>query len=124
MCGAKPLRSIAAIIRPPLREIIRTDLQLLGDLRGRLAGHQPPYRRELDLPVENTSFRCGHPAFLETVILVFVSHFRGALHKFRSFTGTYGYFAMAPFIFPWVRRWKAAWFMEHYTEQRARFPNA
>src|SRR5436305_14911018 len=77
----KPCRPIAAIIRPPLRKIIRTDLQLLGDPRGALAGHQPPYRRELDLPVENTSFCCGHPSILETVILVFVSHFRGALQR-------------------------------------------
>jgi hypothetical protein len=32
MRWAKPFRPIATIIRPPLRKIIRTDLQLLGDL--------------------------------------------------------------------------------------------
>jgi len=42
----------------------RTDLQLLGDLGAALARHQPPYRRELDLPVENSPFSCGHHAFL------------------------------------------------------------
>ena len=79
MGRTKPLRPIATIIRPPLRKMTRTDLQLLGDPRGRLAGHQPLYRRELDLPVENPPFSCGHPAFLGTVFPVFVSHFRGAL---------------------------------------------
>src|SRR5262249_32084808 len=82
MCGAKPLRSIPAIIRPPLRKIVRTNLQVLGDLCAALARHQPSYRRELDLPVENSPFCCGHPAFLETVVLVFVSHFRVALKSF------------------------------------------
>src|SRR3974390_355044 len=81
MGRTKPLRPIATIIRPPLRKMTRTNLQLLGDPRGRLAGHQPLYRRELDLPVENPPFSCGHPAFLGTVFPVFVSHFRGALQR-------------------------------------------
>src|SRR5271167_4743861 len=84
MGGPKSLSSIATIIRPPLRKMARTDLQVLDDVRAALAGHQPPYRRELDLPVENTSFSCGHPAFLEIVFLVFVSHFWGALHRDRA----------------------------------------
>ena len=79
MCGPKPLGSVAAIVRQPLRNIIRADLQLLGDRGAALAAHHSPYRRELDLPVENSPFSCGHPAFLETVVPVFVSHFRGAL---------------------------------------------
>src|SRR3974377_135693 len=80
MCRAKPLSSIPTIIGPPPRKMTRTNLELLGDLRGALACHQPPYRRELHLPVENPPFSCGHPAFLGTVFLVFVSHFWGALH--------------------------------------------
>src|SRR3974390_2499129 len=83
MCRAKPLSSIPTIIGPPPRKMTRTNLELLGDLRGALACHQPPYRRELHLPVENPPFSCGHPAFLGTVFLVFVSHFWGALQNTR-----------------------------------------
>lgn len=43
---------------------------------------------------------------------------------FRSFTGSYGYFAMVPFVLPWIRRWKAEWLMDHYVEELARHPNA
>jgi hypothetical protein len=43
---------------------------------------------------------------------------------FRSFTGSYGYFAMVPFALPWVRRWKCEWLMDRYVEARARHPNA
>src|SRR6516225_9186277 len=88
MCEPKPLSSVATIIRPPLRKMTGADLQLLGDLRGALTRAQPPYRRELDLPVENSSFCCGHLPFLGTVFPVFLSHFRGALQlsptKFRQ----------------------------------------
>src|SRR6516165_6923669 len=79
MCEPKPLSSVATIIRPPLRKMTGADLQLLGDLRGALTRAQPPYRRELDLPVENSSFCCGHLPFLGTVFPVFLSHFLGAL---------------------------------------------
>ena len=77
MCRAKPLSSITAIIRPPLRKIIRTDLQLLRDLCAALAGHQPPYRRELDLPVENSPFCCGHPALPRDCYPCFCVSFSG-----------------------------------------------
>jgi hypothetical protein len=43
---------------------------------------------------------------------------------FRSFTGSYGYFAMVPFVLPWIRRWKAEWLMDQYVEARAQYPNA
>lgn len=42
----------------------------------------------------------------------------------RSLTPSYGYFAMAPFVLPWVRRWKTGWLMERYAEAKARYPNA
>jgi pimeloyl-ACP methyl ester carboxylesterase len=42
----------------------------------------------------------------------------------QSFTGSYGYFAMVPFILPWVRRWKTDWLMDRYTEARAIYPHA
>jgi pimeloyl-ACP methyl ester carboxylesterase len=42
----------------------------------------------------------------------------------RSVTASYGYFAMAPFLLPWVRRQKVAWLMERYTEARVQYPNA
>jgi len=43
---------------------------------------------------------------------------------FRSFTGSYGYFALVPFVLPWIRRWKVEWLMDHYVEVRARCPRA
>lgn len=39
-------------------------------------------------------------------------------------TPTYGYFAMLPFLLPWVRRQKVEWFMDQYVEARAQFPKA
>jgi predicted esterase len=43
---------------------------------------------------------------------------------FRSFTGTYGYFAIFPFVAPWVRHWKTGWLMDHYVLMRALYPAA
>ena len=43
---------------------------------------------------------------------------------FRSFTGTYGYFAIFPFVAPWVRHWKTGWLMDHYVLMRALYPGA
>ena len=43
---------------------------------------------------------------------------------FRSFTGSYGYFAMAPFVLPWIRQWKTGWLMDQYVSMRARYPEA
>jgi len=48
----------------------------------------------------------------------------GERRLFHSLTPSYGYFAMFPFVLPWVRRMKTAWLMERYTEAKARFPNA
>jgi hypothetical protein len=44
--------------------------------------------------------------------------------NFLSFTGSYGYFAMVPFLLRWVRKWKAAWLMDQYVEVKARFADA
>jgi hypothetical protein len=38
---------------------------------------------------------------------------------FHSFTRTYGYFAIFPFVVPWVRHWKTCWLMDHYVLMRA-----
>lgn len=43
---------------------------------------------------------------------------------FRSFTRTYGYFAIFPFVAPWVRHWKTGWLMDHYVLMRALYPGA
>lgn len=43
---------------------------------------------------------------------------------FRSFTGTYGYFAIFPFVAPWVRHWKTGWLMDQYVLMRALYPSA
>jgi pimeloyl-ACP methyl ester carboxylesterase len=44
--------------------------------------------------------------------------------KWRCETSSYGYFAMLPFILPWIRRQKVEWLMDQYVAVRARFPNA
>jgi pimeloyl-ACP methyl ester carboxylesterase len=42
----------------------------------------------------------------------------------RSVTTSYGYFAMAPFVLWWIRKGKAEWLMDQYTEARAHYPEA
>ena len=42
----------------------------------------------------------------------------------RSFTGTYGYFAIVPFLAPWIRHWKTGWLMDQYVLMRALYPKA
>ncbi|WP_171026478.1 alpha/beta hydrolase [Mesorhizobium comanense] len=44
--------------------------------------------------------------------------------SFRAWTPTYGYFAMLPFVLPWVRRLKAEWFMDQYVSAVAQYPNS
>ena len=48
----------------------------------------------------------------------------GSERKFKSWTSSYGYFAMLPFVVPSVRQRKVEWLMDHYAEARARYPNA
>ena len=48
----------------------------------------------------------------------------GDHRKIESWTESYGYFAMLPFILRNVRRRKVEWLMDRYTEARARYPNA
>lgn len=43
---------------------------------------------------------------------------------FATETSTYGYFAMLPFLLPFVRRQKVEWLMEQYTENLVLYPNA
>ncbi|QKD02649.1 alpha/beta fold hydrolase [Mesorhizobium loti] len=43
---------------------------------------------------------------------------------FRAWTPTYGYFAMLPFILPWIRRQKVEWFMDQYVGAVAQYPNS
>jgi pimeloyl-ACP methyl ester carboxylesterase len=42
----------------------------------------------------------------------------------RTVTSTYGYFAMGPFLLPWVRRKKVEWLMDQYVTARALYPGA
>ena len=44
--------------------------------------------------------------------------------KFATETSTYGYFAMLPFLVPFVRRRKVEWLMVQYTENFLLYPNA
>lgn len=43
---------------------------------------------------------------------------------YRCITSSYGYFAMLPFILPWVRRQKVEWLMDEYIGAKAKYPNA
>jgi hypothetical protein len=47
---------------------------------------------------------------------------KNALH-IRARTPTYGYFAMLPFMLPWIRRQKVEWLMDQYVSVKAQFPN-
>lgn len=44
--------------------------------------------------------------------------------RFESWTESYGYFAMLPFILPSVRQRKVEWLMDCYVEATARYPRA
>jgi pimeloyl-ACP methyl ester carboxylesterase len=44
--------------------------------------------------------------------------------RFESWTESYGYFAMLPFLLRSVRQRKVEWLMDRYCEARARYPNA
>jgi len=41
---------------------------------------------------------------------------------FRSWTPSYGYFAMLPFVLPWIRREKVEWFADQYVTAFAQYP--
>jgi pimeloyl-ACP methyl ester carboxylesterase len=43
---------------------------------------------------------------------------------YRSITSSYGYFAMLPFIWPWIRREKVEWLMDEYVGAVSRYPRA
>lgn len=43
---------------------------------------------------------------------------------FRSWTPSYGYFAMLPFVLPWIRREKVEWFADQYVTAFAQYPNS
>jgi len=47
-----------------------------------------------------------------------------SIRLIQSRTPTYGYFAMLPFVLPWIRRQKVEWFMDLYVSVKACFPNA
>ena len=42
----------------------------------------------------------------------------------RARTPSYGYFAMLPFVLPWIRRQKVEWLMDQYVASSAQFPKA
>ncbi len=44
--------------------------------------------------------------------------------KWHCVTSSYGYFAMLPFVLPWIRRQKVEWLMDEYVGARASFPTA
>lgn len=44
--------------------------------------------------------------------------------RFVTRTPSYGYFPILPFLLPWYRRQKVEWFMDHYVEAAAVYPEA
>lgn len=44
--------------------------------------------------------------------------------QWRCITSSYGYFAMLPFLLPWIRRQKVEWLMDQYVGARSRYPKA
>lgn len=44
--------------------------------------------------------------------------------KWRCVTSSYGYFAMLPFLLPWIRTQKVEWLMDLYVGVQSRFPKA
>ena len=53
-----------------------------------------------------------------------IKHHAAAGQKFESWTESYGYFAMLPFVFRAARQRKVEWLMDRYVDMRARFPRA
>jgi hypothetical protein len=49
---------------------------------------------------------------------------REAIKIYPSWTHTYGYFPMLPFILPWIRKSKVEWFMDKYVSVKAAYPTA
>jgi len=49
---------------------------------------------------------------------------RNSTEQLRCITSSYGYFAMLPFLLPWIRRQKVEWLMDEYVGAKARFPKA
>jgi pimeloyl-ACP methyl ester carboxylesterase len=88
-----------------------------------------------DMPALRPDFDVGHVVFVihgirdhgfwtQKIARVIKKEAEKTHKHFRSFTGSYGYFAMVPFVLPWVRRWKSEWLMDRYVEARALYPNA
>ncbi len=48
----------------------------------------------------------------------------GKRDAYRTITASYGYFAMLPFIWPWLRRQKVEWFMDEFVGAVVRYPRA
>ncbi|MGR9145684.1 alpha/beta fold hydrolase (plasmid) [Rhizobium leguminosarum] len=42
----------------------------------------------------------------------------------RTVTSTYGFFAMGPFLLPWIRRDKVQWLLDQYVTAKSLYPNA
>ncbi|TBA29360.1 lipase family protein [Rhizobium ruizarguesonis] len=45
-------------------------------------------------------------------------------HRCRTVTSTYGFFAMGPFLLPWIRRDKVQWLLDQYVTAKSLYPNA
>jgi hypothetical protein len=52
------------------------------------------------------------------------ARYKKPVGAYRSITSSYGYFAMLPFIWPWIRREKVEWLMDEYVSAVSRYPRA
>jgi pimeloyl-ACP methyl ester carboxylesterase len=52
------------------------------------------------------------------------AHCGGHAGTYRCITSSYGYFAMLPFVWPWIRAEKVEWLMDEFVSAKARYPNA
>ena len=48
----------------------------------------------------------------------------GGMQVYPTWTHSYGYFPMLPFVLPWIRKNKVEWFMDNYVSVKAAYPNA
>jgi pimeloyl-ACP methyl ester carboxylesterase len=53
-----------------------------------------------------------------------VAHRSDRADRYRCITSSYGYFAMLPFVWPWIRAEKVEWLMDEFVSAKARYPDA
>src|SRR5262249_12002101 len=100
----------------------REDLVASSITRGQMGDTLPP---EPDTGVKHVVFvihGIRDKGFWTQKIARTIKRHAGTTQRFESWTESYGYFAMLPFLLRTVRQRKVEWLMDRYTEARARYP--